>query len=154
MRTALEAIEIRDGRYFAALVYFDFKLPDQVGNFMGAVFRDNGERCFHFVYRFRYVVDDVLDSSSKDRKSWHSATIDRADDADDAAFEERAVMGLQLLVDTVCSVGLGARPSLIRPRSDKASVVMGMLAKQSFAHFDASHTRVPLSIKPIAKGQA
>ncbi len=75
-------IEIKEGRYFFAIWFFEFRLADSNGNLLGAAYRDAGKRDAEMIYRFRYYVDDKMDRTSKDRKNWYSGVL-KADDEDE-----------------------------------------------------------------------
>lgn len=57
-------------------------------NVLGAVLRDTPDGLWYVSYRVRYIVDDKLDDSSKDHKSWY--TVPSRDHADEPASLGRA----------------------------------------------------------------
>lgn len=75
------SIEFREGRYYKAVWNFEFApggglpglpSPERPGNLLGAMFTDDPERKkWIVVYRFRYYVDDIMDHTSEDHKTWY-----------------------------------------------------------------------------------
>jgi len=98
-------IELKDGRYFKAIMQFEFKgtfdpngpsdKPFASGNLLAAIFTDDPERKkWVLLYRFRYYVDDVVGLESEDPKSWYSMTSEGEENElfneTRAAFEKMA----------------------------------------------------------------
>ena len=89
-------IELKDGRYFKAIMQFEFKgtfdpagpsdKPFADGNLLAAIFSDDPERRkWVLLYRFRYYVDDAVGLESEDPRSWYSMS---AEDEEDKLFDE------------------------------------------------------------------
>lgn len=84
-------IELKDGLYYKAVWNFEFvpgarnsviPTPDRPGNLLGAMFSEDPERKkWIIVYRFRYYVDDIMDSSSADEKSWYRVAFDSEEES-------------------------------------------------------------------------
>lgn len=60
----------------ATVGLWQFEIPERIrlGNFFGAL-NKTPDGSWDFTYRFRWYVDDLVGSESKDEKSWYRLTI-------------------------------------------------------------------------------
>lgn len=78
------SIEMKDGRYFKAMMNFEFRKnsmvigipkPEHDGNILAALYTDDADKkSWTLVFRFRYYMDEKTYDSSDERK-WFKAKI-------------------------------------------------------------------------------
>lgn len=119
----MATIEIKPGRYFAAIVFIGGKHPR---DYLAAVWRDV-EGPWHLDYRFRYYKDSK-NFDSDDEKSAYSVTMDRD------VPEEKVVATVRMIAEMLVEEDFNEKLTFLEPKSDDPQVVGELFIKQPWAH--------------------
>lgn|GEM_PF-2890071 len=118
-------LDIVEGRYFLAVWFVAGAGMD----FLGAVFRDAGEKRFHLKYRFRYYRDDKA-FDSDDEKSVYHATTDNASEAELEAH-------LDFVTKSLLAAGMPGPAYKVPLKTSDPQTIMTAIADAPFAYVKA-----------------
>ena len=118
-------IEIRDGRYFAAMWF----IAGDGHDWHAALYHDAApEAPWELVFRFRYYDDNEI-HDSQDHKSWYKSIAPRT------RTEEQVVADVERLVaDLMTSGRYDERFPTVVIQSDRPEAVADKLSRQPWAH--------------------
>lgn len=122
-------LDIRDGRYFAAIA---FVYGNENRDYLTAVWRDRGGP-WTVTARFRYYVDDKA-IGSVDQKTSMTA-VDTG-----GRTEEEMVEHLRRTVDELVTLDFNDKLDWIDVKSDDSMVIFEMLAARPWAHLKLDQT--------------
>jgi hypothetical protein len=116
-------IDLRDGRYFAAIA---FVYGEQHRDYLASVWRDK-DGPWTMTCRFRYYIDDRAHDSADEK--CEMCAVDTHD-----RTEEEMLRTLRITVEALVAGGFNDRLDWLDVKSDDAMVVFEKLAARPWAH--------------------
>jgi hypothetical protein len=117
-------LEIKEGRYFSRIWFIGY----DTGNYLAALWRDEGESRWHLTYRFRHRRDEKAHDSDDEIRRYHVTGKPEHDEASMIDLFDTFILPNAKLLLSVCEI------TTIAPESSDPERVMQLIAAQPWAH--------------------